>query len=92
MIDKTMNWTAPLGWTPCYGDYMSVQRVPGGGEGVNCERLRHKNGALRIRFHSLPMEQSEFYVAIPELRTHLSPRAFLQFSPEATKDKAWCNH
>jgi hypothetical protein len=36
MIDKTMNWTAPLGWTPCYGDYMSGQRVPGGGEGVNC--------------------------------------------------------
>ena len=39
MIDKTMNWTAPLGWTPRYGDYMSAQRVPGGGEGVNCEGL-----------------------------------------------------
>jgi len=64
MIDKTMNWTAPLGWTPSYGDYMSAQRVPGGGEGVNCEGLRYKNGALRIRFHYPPLEQSEFYVAI----------------------------
>jgi len=53
MIDKMMNWTAPLGWTPSYGDYMSAQRVPGGGEDVNGERLQHKNGALRIRFHYL---------------------------------------
>jgi hypothetical protein len=64
MIDKTMNWTAPLGWTPSYGDYMSGQRVPRGGEGVTCEELRYKNGALRIRFHYPPLEQSEFYVAI----------------------------
>jgi len=77
MIDKTMNWTAPLGWTPRYGDYMSAQRVFGGGEGVNCEGLRYPNGALRIRFHYPPLEQSEFYVTIPELRTHLSCCAFL---------------
>lgn len=64
MIDKTMNWTAPLGWTPSYGDYMSGQRVPRGGEGVTCEELRYKNGALRIRFQCPPLEQSEFYVAI----------------------------
>ena len=77
MIDKTMNWTAPLGWTPRYGDYMSAQRVPGGGEGVNGEGLRYTNGALRMRFHYPPLKQSEFYVTIPELRTHLSCCAFL---------------
>jgi len=84
MIDKTMNWTAPLGraqpglgWTPSYGDYMSGQSATGGGEGVNCERLRYKNGALRIRFHYPPREQSEFYVATPELRMHPPCYAFL---------------
>ena len=58
MVDKTMNWTAPLGRAqpglgriPHYGDYMSGQSAIGGGEDVNCERLQHKNGALRIRFH-----------------------------------------
>jgi len=51
MIDKTMNWTAPLGWTPSYGDYISAQRVPGDGEDLNGEGLRYKNGALRMRFH-----------------------------------------
>ena len=77
MIDKTMNWTAPLGWTPRYGDYMSTQRVPGGGEGVNCEGLRYTNGALRMSFHYPPLKQSVFYVTITELRTHLSCCAFL---------------
>ena len=65
MIDKTMNWTAPLGWTPNYGYYMSGQSATGGGEDVNGERLQHKNGALRIRFHYPSLEHSEFYVAIP---------------------------
>ena len=54
MIDKTMNWTAPLGWTPSYGHYINAQRAPGGGEGVNCEGLQYNNGALRIRFHYPP--------------------------------------
>ena len=77
MIDKTMNWTAPLGWTPCYGDYMSGQSATDGGEDVTCEGLRYTNGTLRMRFHYPPLKQSEFYVAIPELRIHLSCCAFL---------------
>ena len=77
MIDKTMNWTAPLGWTPCYGDYMSGQSATDGGEDVTCEGLRYTNGTLRMRFHYPPLKQSEFYVTIPELRTHLSCCAFL---------------
>ena len=77
MIDKMMNLTAPLGWTTYYGDYMSGQSATGGGEGVNCERLRYKNGALRIRFHYPPREQSDFYVATPELRMHPPCYAFL---------------
>jgi len=77
MVDKTMNWTAPLGWIPRYGDYMSGQRTHGGGKDVNGERVQHKNGALRIRFHYPSLEQSEFYVAIPEFLTHHSRRAFL---------------
>jgi hypothetical protein len=68
---------AMLGWTPSYGDYMSGQRVPRGGEGVTCEELRYTNGALRMRFHYPPLEQSEFYVATPELRMHPSCYAFL---------------
>ena len=48
MIDKTMNWTAPLGWTPCYGDYMSGQSATDGGEDVTCEGLRYTNGTLRM--------------------------------------------
>jgi len=51
---------------------MSAQRVPGGGEDVNCERLRYENGALGMRFHYPPLEQSEFYVTIAELKTYLS--------------------
>ena len=84
MIDKTMNWTAPLGraqpglgWTPCYGDYMSGQSATDGGEDVTCEELRYTNGTLRMRCYYPPMEQSEFYVTILELRTHLSCCAFL---------------
>jgi hypothetical protein len=58
MIDKMMNWTAPLGraqpglgWTPCYGVYMSGQKATGGGEGVNGEGLQYKNSALSSTFH-----------------------------------------
>ena len=51
---------------------MSGQSATGGSADVNCERLQHKNGALRIRFHYPSLEQSEFYVTIPEFLTHLS--------------------
>ena len=72
MIDKMMNWTAPLGWTPCYGDYMSGQRTHGGGKDVTGEGLGYTNGALRSGFHGPPLKQSEFYVTIAELKTYLS--------------------
>ena len=45
MIDKTMNWTAPSGWAPSYGDYMSGQGATNGGAGVTGEGLRYTNGA-----------------------------------------------
>ena len=54
MIDKMMNWTAPLGWTPCYGDYMSGQGATSGGEGAQNEGLDYNNGALRSRFRYPP--------------------------------------
>jgi hypothetical protein len=60
MIDKMMNWTAPLGGTPRYGDYMSGQGATNGGEGVTGEGLRYKNGALRSRFHSPPWSKVRF--------------------------------
>jgi hypothetical protein len=84
MIDKTMNWTAPLGRAqpglgriPHYGDYMSGQSATNGGAGVTGEGLRYTNGTLRMRFHYPPLEQSKFYVTIPELRMHQSCCAFL---------------
>ena len=77
MIDKTMNWTAPLGLIPRYGDYMSGQRTHGGGKDVTGEGLGYINSTLRSGFHGLLLKQSEFYVAIPELRIHLSCYAFL---------------
>ena len=54
MIDKTMNWTAPLGWTPYYGDYTNGQGATNGGAGDNGEGLRYTNGALRMSFHYPP--------------------------------------
>ena len=51
MIDKTMNWTALLGWIPRYGDYMSGQRTHGGGKDVTGEGFGYTNGALRMSFH-----------------------------------------
>ena len=67
-----MNWTAPLGWIPYYGDYMSAQRATDGGKDVTGEGFGYTNGALRSGFHGLPLEQSEFYVTIAELKTYLS--------------------
>ena len=72
MRDKTMNWTAPVGWTPIYGDYISGQGATNGGEGAKDAGFGYKNDALRIRFHLPTFEQSEFYVATPEVKTHLS--------------------
>ena len=51
MIDKTMNWTAPLGWTRRYGDYMSGQSATDGGKDVTGEGLRYTNGTLWMIFH-----------------------------------------
>jgi hypothetical protein len=48
MIDKTMNWTAPLGWTPSYGDYMKGQSATRGGEEVNFKGPAFYNSALSI--------------------------------------------
>jgi len=59
MIDKTMNWTAPVGWTPCYGNYMSGQGATNGGEGVTGEGLRSTNGAVMSGFHYPLLENSE---------------------------------
>ena len=51
MIDKTMNWTAPSGWTLFYGDYMSGQSATDGGKDVTGEGLRYTNGTLWMIFH-----------------------------------------
>ena len=55
MIDKTMNWTAPSGWTPCYGNYMSGQGATNGCEAATGEGLGYNNGALKSRFHYPPL-------------------------------------
>ena len=54
-----MNWTAPVGWTPCYGNYMSGQGATNGGEGVTGEGLRSTNGAVMSGFHYPLLENSE---------------------------------
>ena len=73
MIDKTMNWTAPLGWTPSYGDYISAQRVLGDGEDLNGEGLRYKNGALNItrtvRFFKIAWMRLRFICLHPNADT-----------------------
>ncbi len=60
MIDKTMNWTAPLGWIPYYGDYMSAQRATDGGKDVTGEGLGYTNGALRSGSHGPPLKKVGF--------------------------------
>ena len=55
---------------------MSGQRTHGGGKDATGEGFGYRNGALRSGSHGPPLKQSEFYVAIPELRMHLSCCAF----------------
>ncbi len=55
MIDKTMNWTAPVGWTPSYGDYMNGEGATNRCEGSTGEGLRYKKGTLKSMFHCSPL-------------------------------------